>query len=748
MKHSYTRYAGGGIGLFLILCGLIWTCQKIASPGRLSASDSQRPVELTDSREPEISFSPATMRLSAARSAKPAVSHAKPVSASRVNPASTPEAVQPKPLPLTDESVGRSSTILSESESADGSGAEPFRLENMPSAAPKVPAGANQLSLTDVTEPTPGITLPAPAPAAASASGNSTPILSEPFPLSDRPEPVQPSETPLSAEPNAVLPGVEDRLLENPEEAESPLPTQLPGALPTLPETPLPMAISPPSSAPSATEPTIESSEPEKLATRAEPFSVPAMVSAYTPTGRPGDAALEGPQKAELTLSKQLPDEIQVGREDVFKVILKNTGAGTAKNVVLRDLVPNGTKLVSTAPRVEPTADGELVWTNFDLAPNEERVFEYRLVPEKEGEIGSVASVSFNAEVSGRTRCTRPLLKLAVEAPDAALIGEKVRFDIQITNPGTGVAEKVTLREEVPDQLRHSGGKTLDNAIGSIAPGETKKLTLTLDATGAGMAANRMVVTAEGGLSEEVLNEITVNAPELALEIAGAKVRYLEREAVYTLKVWNPGTAPAREVKLTAELPPQMKFVRTNNEGVYQESTHTVHWELIELPNNVAPGDIELVVMPSEAGTGKLTFRGEGAMNLAANSTHEIQVDGMPALSYAVASLSDPVEVGRDAIYEIRLSNRGTKESTNVNIAVSLPEAMEVVASDGPTRYAPGAGGVVFAPLGRVGAKEEVVYQLTTRCSAPGDHRIKVQVGSDDMEPLVKEESVRVYGAN
>ena len=426
-------------------------------------------------------------------------------------------------------------------------------------------------------------------------------------------------------------------------------------------------------------------------------------------------------------------------------MIVKNVGSATAKNVILRDMVPAGTELSATEPRVEPTADGRLVWNAFDLPPNEERVFEYRIVPQVEGEIGSVASVSFAAEASGRTVCTRPQLKLSVASPTETLIGENVRLDISISNPGSGTAKNVVLTEEVPKQFRHPNGPTLNNKIGDLAPGETKQLALTLQTVAAGPVVNKMTVTAESGLTDTVETDVTVNAPELALEINGAAIRYLERSALYRLKVWNPGTAAAKGVRLTAELPPQMKFVATNNEGVYQESTHTVHWELVELPNGVAPGDIELTLLPSSAGAGTLNFRGEGAMNLSSSVSQEITVDGMPALSYEVTSLSDPVEVGRDALYEIKISNRGTKESTNVLLAILLPEPMEVVEADGPTRYTPQSGGIAFGPLGKIAAKEEVVYKLKTRCSLPGDHRVKVQVSSDDMEPLVKEESIRVF---
>ncbi|MBQ2682948.1 MAG: DUF11 domain-containing protein, partial [Thermoguttaceae bacterium] len=537
--------------------------------------------------------------------------------------------------------------------------------------------------------------------------------------------------------------------------AEIPAPAD--AAAPQKPVAPGPLPEDPLASYPAATVP--QAPQPERNTVANLPGTadtsprleyVASLLSKSMPTtsARPGDSTLEGPQTAELSIEKVLPEEVQIGCEETFKVIVRNVGKAIAKNVTLWDQVPTGTTLVATTPAIEPTQEGELIWTGFDLAPEEEQVFEYRLIPQSEGAIGSVASVSFQTEVSGKTSCTRPMLQLHVEAPDQVLVGENLRFEIEISNPGTGTARDVVLREEVPEGLTHKSGRKLDNAIGSIEPGETKHIALTLQAQTAGNITNHMSVSGYGQLSAEADTPVNVQAPELALEIQGARVRYLERETTYTLKVWNPGTAMAKNIRLTAQLPPQMKFVRTNNEGVYQESSHSVYWELIELPNNVAPGDIELVLLPTEIGSGRINFHGEGEMNLAADTSCDVSIEGMAALSYTVASLSDPVEVGQDAVYEIRLSNRGTKDSSNISISVVLPESMEVVAVEGPTSFSANGSAGQFGTLGRIAAKDEAVYRLTTRCAAPGDHRIKVQVASDEMEPLVKEESVRIYGSN
>ncbi len=540
--------------------------------------------------------------------------------------------------------------------------------------------------------------------------------------------PVSPIDNATEADP---LPSLDDDpLLFNPSESSEMRPEPLPATTDPTPSS---------NSADASPNPSIPSTP-----TTGE-SSLPSLRTISTQTSRPGDATLFGPQKADVTITKEMPAEIQVGQTAVFKIIVKNNGKGYARDVTLRDTLPDGTRWVESIPSIEPAMNGELTWSSIDLAPGEEKVFEYHLIPETEGEIGSVATLFFATEASGKTVCTRPMIRLEVNAPEESLIGEKIKLDISISNPGTGTATNVTLLENVPDGLSHQSGRTLNNVIGDIEPGETKKISLTLTGEAAGVITNLMKVTADAGLSDEVATEIKINAPELALEINGAKNRYLERNATYQLKIWNPGTASAKGVKLVAQLPKNMEFVKTNNEGIYQESSHSVYWELVELPENIAPGEIELVLRPKYAGDDRLVFHGEGDHGLTASTEQEVSVTGMSSLTYRVTAQTDSVEAGQEAVYEILLSNRGTKETTNVNLQIQLPEGMDAVEADGPTRYQLQAGGISFLPLSRIAPKEEVLYKLKTRCNTPGDQRIRVEVSSDDMVPLAKEESVRVY---
>ncbi|MDR3110942.1 MAG: DUF11 domain-containing protein [Planctomycetaceae bacterium] len=461
-------------------------------------------------------------------------------------------------------------------------------------------------------------------------------------------------------------------------------------------------------------------------------------------TGLPGPAKIAGPQTPQLLLLKQYPEEIQVDQPAALRTVVKNVGKTTAEEVTLFDQIPQGARLIAANPAADETQGADMLWELGTIEPGGERVIELQIVPLREGELGNVARILFASNVSGKTVVTKPMLKVEVKTPPNTMLGDTVNLEIVLSNPGSGTATGIELEEFVPDGLYHKDGKQLVNKIGKLQPKETKKLTLPLKCVGAGDVVNRLIVRANGNLSVEEKTPIQVLAPILKLDVAGAKTRYLERNAVYKLSVSNPGTAAAADVELVCQLPTSMKFVKTNQSGVYETSTHTVHWALEELPAG-EEGEIELVTLPVKAGGQAMKFSGVGRNGLKSETTHDVIVDGLASVSFSVKCLTDLVEVGRDTTYEVNVVNRGTKESTNIVVGVQLSKGMAFVNADGPAKHKAADGIVEFTALPSLDAKQEKTYRVTARCLDDGDHRISVKLISDELQaPITKEESTRV----
>ena len=164
---------------------------------------------------------------------------------------------------------------------------------------------------------------------------------------------------------------------------------------------------------------------------------------------------------------------------------------------MIRDEVPQGTKLISTSPNAT-TEGGHITWQIGKLSPGEDRSVEMQLMPMAEGEIGSVATVSYSAQVSVKTKCTMPQLAIRMTAANEVMIGNQEHVKIEIRNPGSGDATGVMLFENVPPNVKHAAGPALEFEIGTLKAGETRELDLVLTAEKAGKVVNTLTARADG----------------------------------------------------------------------------------------------------------------------------------------------------------------------------------------------------------------------------------------------------------
>jgi uncharacterized repeat protein (TIGR01451 family) len=462
--------------------------------------------------------------------------------------------------------------------------------------------------------------------------------------------------------------------------------------------------------------------------------------------GRPGDPRLSGAQAPTLTIEKTAPPEIQIGKPAKFLIKVRNAGSVDAHGVEVRDMVPRGTQLLSATPPATRGPNDELIWDLGTLKPGKEHTIEVELMPTAEGEIGSVATVHFRAEASVRTMATKPMLEMEVTGPEQVMKGQPVNLNIKIFNPGSGATTGIVLSDSVPQGLSHPAGNILEFDVGTLKPGESRELQLALVAAEAGTVTNIISARGEGNLQTEVQTVFEVIAPQLTVSMTGPKRRYLERNATHNISVQNPGTAAAKDIELVAVLPQELQFVSADNNGQFDQATHSVYWSLEELPPQET-GTVTLTTLPMKSGDAKLLIKSKAQQNLTDEREEVVVIDGLAAITFQLSDANDPIEVNGQTTYEVRVTNQGTKAASNLQLVALLPTEMKGISADGPARHRIEGQRVVFEPLRQLAPKGETIYKITAQALQPGDLRLQVQLSSDEIsDPISKEESTRVYG--
>ena len=463
-----------------------------------------------------------------------------------------------------------------------------------------------------------------------------------------------------------------------------------------------------------------------------------------TGLGQPGDRRLEGAQSPSVVIHKRAPREVKVGKPASFVIQVQNVGSAEALNVQVMDMIPAGMVFRDATPKPAGTgANGEYVWQLGNLSAGEERTVTMELVPQSEGELGSVARVTFEAAASVRTMSTRPELKIVQKAPKTVPVGQQLEIEVEVSNPGTGDATGVILQEDVPDGLEHPQGRQLDNLIGTLRPGEVRRQMLRLRAVAPGVVRNAIRLKADDGLTANHVVDVQVIAPDLQVVLNGPARRYLERQAQFDLSVINAGTDDATNVDITAFLDRGFRFVSTGNQGQYDQSRHAVVWRLDQLRPN-SKGTIPLTLLPVQEGTRAIQLEAKADFGAIAKNEHSVAVDALAELTFSINDSADPIEVGTETTYEVKVTNSGSRPDTNVQLQLTFPAGMEVVSADGAQQQRPGV--ILFNPRARLDANGEMVYRVKAMGRQQGTHLIKAVVVSDQSPVQVtKEESTMVY---
>ena len=108
--------------------------------------------------------------------------------------------------------------------------------------------------------------------------------------------------------------------------------------------------------------------------------------------------------------------------------------------------------------------------------------------------------------------------------------------------------------------------------------------------------------------------------------------------------------------------------------------------------------------------------------------------------------VEDPIEVGNDVEYIVRLLNQGSATETHVRLAIRLPASQQFVSGDGATPIQSNATGLSTDPIASLPPKGSAEWRIKVKATAEDDARFVVELTSDQsIQPIRETESTRQY---
>ncbi|HVK14664.1 MAG TPA: hypothetical protein VM597_38350 [Gemmataceae bacterium] len=298
-----------------------------------------------------------------------------------------------------------------------------------------------------------------------------------------------------------------------------------------------------------------------------------------------------------IEVQQKLPAEVDPDDLIPVEVRIKNSGKAAAEAITVTDVPRAGVELVGSEPPAV-RASGTLGWHIGRLGPGEEKVIRVRMKRAAgaiDPQFMHTVEVTFQAKGrhTGEAAVRQPALTFAAAGGGAATVGTPATLRLTVTNPGTSPVRDIVLATALAEGLVHSAGSDLEKNIGTLEPGQSRIIPLTVTPKKVGDLGVKFRLTARGmNTAVEETTRLQAAPPPVALAAVQSAVVEVERSALFELVVSNDAAESRTGVEVRLTLPKEVAFVRATDRGTFDAATRTVKWDV----GTIRPGEKRGVV--------------------------------------------------------------------------------------------------------------------------------------------------------
>jgi len=432
------------------------------------------------------------------------------------------------------------------------------------------------------------------------------------------------------------------------------------------------------------------------------------------------DSVTETPQYADLAVEKIVDDpNPNVGGQVTFTVKVTNNGADSATGVTLQDLLPIGLTFVSASPQSGTSyAPATGVWTVNALAVNASKLLTIVAAVAGPGSFTNVAAVTKADQFDPDTGNNRDDATVTTREADLAVVktvsnaapnvGDTITFTVTLSNSGPDSANNVEVTEQfpmsglqflsaTPSQGSYSAGTGVWT-VGTVASGDSK--TLTILARVLAPAVNTIPAAQTNVASVTKSDEYDPNPgnntgsvtetpqyADLGVKKTTSKVQpNVGDTIVYTVSLFNLGTAVATNVEVTDALPANVAFVSAvpATGTRFQETATGGVWSV----PSIAPGQTLVLTLAVEATSTSVAFNTATITHSDVwdpndrNNTAKTPTDPQQADIIVSKTVNNTTpNVGDNVTFMITLENLGPSAAADVRLTDTLPVGLQFVSA-------------------------------------------------------------------
>jgi uncharacterized repeat protein (TIGR01451 family) len=395
------------------------------------------------------------------------------------------------------------------------------------------------------------------------------------------------------------------------------------------------------------------------------------------------------------------------------------------------------------------TGDGLMHKTIPYLEPGESRTLNVSGVAREEGTLKSCMAIDYTPAVCSEIDVVKPDVALEcqlsparrqvpeAENADVAMYYacEPVQVACRVTNQGSGPTREAQLMLDAPQGITFDEGSAR-TTVDPIAPGEQRTFEWEMLAEDANRYSLTPRLKTDAGTAEARSIAFRVVRPQLDLAVQAPSREYVNRPVNYTVHLRNTGDVTVPETTLAIDPPEVLENISVSSEVGAQTNGGYEFGPL-------KPGDNRMLNVQGDAvspGEVRLAARASGYCVDEMNRVATVPVQGVPALVLVAFDENDPVAVGEETRYQIKVTNQGTAPAKDIQLNAELGEQFRFVEGVGTSEVSGDEGALEIAPLEQLAPGESAAWTIVAEAKSSGYARLNIDMESSATQRAVTEQ--------
>lgn len=412
--------------------------------------------------------------------------------------------------------------------------------------------------------------------------------------------------------------------------------------------------------------------------------------------------------------------------------------------VRLLEALPPGLAYIEATPAPSESNGGSFLWDWTNVTRGATRDIIVTVRPANDGWFVTNTKVSVVPTIGMSLFAGSPRLELTKAGPSQAELGDDITFRLTVSNAGNAPARNVIVTDTLPSGLYgpERSNNVITHRIDMLAPGETRVIDVPVKAAIRGEWDNRANAFSTQKIQANASAHVSIVESKIAITKTGPADAFLFSNATYDITLVNEGLTPVENLRLSDEIPAGTRCMSATDDG--RISGNTVTWLIPRIaPNEVVRRQVVL----SGQKQGVLTanaiarFAGSRFVQAAATTTWE----GAPGVLTEVVDDADPVQVGSNVTYTIKITNQSTLRELSGDATFDLAPNMRFVEISKNIR-ADFFGQRITVRNVNLKPRGTLTFKIVARAAEPGLGGIRFEFGAGVLpRSVVKEEATYAY---